>query len=166
MRANLLKIEKIATGISQLFTAMDKGFAKVESDLTLLTRFRHICFDANDKLEEALQALKRFEPVAGAESMDKEQAAQIHYELSIELIKIRDIVSNNILMITDYINEFSELWEKTFSLVALQKFRLLLMNEFNILNKEIELLAMQELIEKRQEVLNRATTALKAGNEK
>ncbi len=165
MRTNLLKIQRIATGISQLFTAMDKGFAKVESDLTLLTRFRHICYDANDKLEVALHQLKRFESIADTEFPNKEIADQVHYEVSIELLNIREIVSNNILMITDYINEFSDLWEKTFSLVALQKFRHLLINEFNLLNKEIELLAMQELFEKRQEVLKGANKA-KIGNDK
>lgn len=165
MRTNLLKIRKIATGISQLFTAMDKGFAKVESDLTLLTRFRHICYDANNKLEVALEQLNQFESMAGSEHMDKETAQQLTYEISKELLNIREIISNNIEMISDYIHEFSDLWEKTFSLIALQKFQHLLNSEFEMLNKEIELLTMQELINKRLNIL-KETDKPKVGNEK
>ncbi|TVQ16949.1 MAG: hypothetical protein EA361_03350 [Bacteroidetes bacterium] len=165
MRTNLLKIEKIASGISQLFTAMDKGFAKVESDLTLLTRFRHICYDANNKLETALEQLRRFETISDPEFLDKETAELINYEVSVELMIIKEIVSNNIMMITDYINDYADLWKKTFSLIALQKFRHLLINESKLLNREIELFVMQDIYNKRQEILKKTDTA-KISNER
>lgn len=144
---------------------MDKGFAKVEPDLTLLTRFRHICYDANDKLEKALYQLNRFETLTMPEHLDKEASQQLTYEINLELQNIREIISNNIEMISDYIHEFSDLWEKTFSLIALQKFQHLLISEFNLLNKEIELLTMRELLDRRQEILKGPDSA-KVGNEK
>lgn len=165
MKTRILKIRKIASGISQLFTAMDKGFAKVESDLTLLTRFRHICYDANEKLERALLELDHYSSMPDLDSPDKEITDAIKLEIFNELLKIREITSDNIVMITDYIDDFSELWKRSFSLSALQKFQFLLVNEYNLLHKEIELLGMQEVHQKRLDIL-KARQTQKAGNEK
>ncbi len=163
---NLIKIHKIATGISQLFTAMDKGFSKVESDITLLTRFRHICYDANFRLEEALCKLEGYLLIiAEGEPLHNRVPDSLKEEIYMELIKIKDIIHENILMIKGYIEEYSDLWKNSFSLSALQKFENLLTSEFNIFISEIESLNVQELIEKRQEII-RSTTEARIGNDR
>jgi len=145
MTTKLIRIEKIIKGTAQLFTSMDKGFAKVESDLTLLTRFRQICFDANQKLETGIPKLQnhiRF--ITELESYDQLDLKQQELILN-DLYDIKTTIADNIISIADYIDNFTELWKRSFSLSALLKFKLLLINEFSLLEKEIETLHMEHL---------------------
>lgn len=165
MPYSLIRMKRIISGVCQLFTSMDKGFARVESDLTLLTRFRHICYESNVKLEESL--LKLEELISNSDDYtssnseikadsNADPAPQISPEIINELINAREIISDSILMITDYIDEFAELWKKSFSLNALEKFRNLIINEFNQLENEIDMLQMSGIIGHREAILKKS----------
>lgn len=141
MIKNLVKIRKIALGISELFTAMDKGFAKVEQDLVLLRKFREICFNANEKLEISLDDLKEYLPQPLATSEVRLNDIQ-KADLADILHQIEDIIYESIGEIADYTENFSELWKKSFSLNALLKFKSLLVKEFALLQEEVNSIEM------------------------
>jgi hypothetical protein len=161
MRTNLIKIEKLVTGTAQLFTAMDKGFAKVESDLTLLTRFRMICFEANQKLENVLPQLRNHIQHASDWDDDLNSAETFNKMVFADLLTIKNIIGNNIISLSEYIDDFSELWKKSFSLSALLKFKFLLINEFSLLDREIQKLEMEHLLKERTKLINLHQTAKK-----
>lgn len=143
MRTKLIRIEKIIQGTAQLFTSMDKGFAKVESDLTLLTRFRQICYDANQKLEIGIPKLQNH--ISLLNDLENYTNLETAHQEAIlnDLYEIKNDIADNIVAIADYIDNFTELWKKSFSLSALLKFKLLLINEFSLLEKEIETLHLE-----------------------
>jgi hypothetical protein len=145
MKTKLIRIEKIIEGTAQLFTSMDKGFARVESDLTLLTRFRQICYEANQKLECGIPKLK--DHISLLNDLESYTNLEAEHQEAIlnDLYEIRDDIADNIMTIADYIDSFTELWKKSFSLSALLKFKLLLINEFSLLDKEIETLYLEHL---------------------
>jgi hypothetical protein len=161
MRTNLIKIEQLVTGTAQLFTSMDKGFAKVESDLTLLTRFRLICYEANQKLESVLPLLQNHIQHATDWDDGLNSAETFNKVVLADLITIRKIIGDNIISLSDYIDDFSELWKKSFSLSALLKFKLLLINEFSLLDREIQKIEMEHLLNERTQQLNLHQSAKK-----
>ncbi len=161
MRTNLIKIEKIVKGTAQLFTAMDKGFAKVESDLTLLRRFRIICYDANQKLESVLPLLHNHMQYTSDWTHDQQAAGVFNRTVFNDLLTIKNIISENITALSEYIDDFSELWKKSFSLSALLKFKFLLINEYSLLEQEIQIIEMEHLLQKRVEKINLHQSAVK-----
>lgn len=148
-----------------MFTSMDKGFARVESDLTLLTRFRQICYESNTKLEASLLKLEDMINNSGNDpsgisittDANNKKTSQVSPEVIDELINSREIISDSILMISDYIEEYAELWKKSFSLNALEKFKNLIINEFNLLENEIDTLQMRGIIDHRDSILKKST---------
>ncbi len=161
MRTKLIRIEKIIKGTAQLFTSMDRGFAKVESDLILLTRFRQICYDANQKLETGIPKLQNHITSLIELKSSKVDFAQ-QKEILNNLYEMKNDIADNILEITDYIDNFTELWKKSFSLSALLKFKFLLMNEFSLLEKEIESLHMEHFRQVRKNEINLHQSVLKS----
>lgn len=156
MSAHIIKAHKIAKGIAELFTAMDKGFARVESDLVLLKRFRQICFEANIKLEDSIPKLSLLiiQQTKYQLEGDTNRTAETQQEAFDHLIVVRQIIADNILMISDFIEEFNDLWERSFSLSALIKFRLLLEEEFLLLEDELKMLEMAYILDHRKKALN------------
>ncbi len=165
MPYSLIRMKRIISGVSQLFTSMDKGFARVESDLTLLTRFRQICYESNTKLEASLLKLEDMINNSGNDpsgisittDANNKKTSQVSPEVIDELINSREIISDSILMISDYIEEYAELWKKSFSLNALEKFKNLIINEFNLLENEIDTLQMRGIIDHRDSILKKST---------
>ncbi len=161
MTTRLIRIEKIIKGTAQLFTSMDKGFAKVESDLTLLSRFRQICFDANQGLESSLPLLRNhIESFGGSESVEVFSDTQGKLLIN-DLNYLKNIISGNIIALSAYIDSFDELWKKSFSLSALLKFKMLLINEYSILEKEIDMLEMEIIRLERAKKINLHNPPLK-----
>jgi hypothetical protein len=164
MHTNLIKIEKTIKGTADLFTAMDKGFAKVESDLTLLKRFRQICFEANDKIESALPLLQNH-IVQSIHWTTLAEPGQFYLQVRKDIFSLKEIIKENILSINSYIIEFEELWKTSFSLNALLKFKLLLMNEFTVLENEIQKLEMEFIRLERSEKINPHPKKMQVYNE-
>ncbi len=151
MDKRIIRIQKISLGIAQLFTAMDKGFARVESDLVLLRKFRHICFDANESITNSLKELQR-NIESNPEFYNKENI-QNRKELLKQLRELQEKIDDSVFLISDYIEEFSNFWKTSFSLNALIKFKYLILNELNLLEKEIEALEMEHLHTSRKSIL-------------
>jgi hypothetical protein len=151
MQTNLLKIEKTIKGTAQLFTAMDKGFAKVESDLTLLRNFRLICFEANEKLESALPQLQNH--IIRLNATMEISSDQFNHVIS-DVLFLQQVINENILAISDYIDRFEELWKTSFSLNALLKFKFLLNSEFTVLENQIHELKMEHMRNERAKIIN------------
>jgi len=143
MTTSLLKIETIIRGTAQLFTSMDKGFAKVESDLVLISRFRQICYDANGGLLAALPMLQSHTKSVGEYETIELFIDAKGKDIIKDLYCLKDIIGGNIIALSAYIDGFDELWKRSFSLSALLKFRALLINEYSLLEKEIDTLEME-----------------------
>lgn len=154
MHNHLIRIEQIVKGTAQLFSSMNKGFAKVESDLTLLTHFRQICFESNQKIETILPQLQRHINYTSVLKDDNLKTELFNRSLYIDLLHIRNILSDNIIRVSDYIENFSELWTKSFSLSALLKFKLLLINEFSLLEREIQNIEVDQMHQNRIKQIN------------
>ena len=155
MKITLVRIQKVAQGMNQLYSSMDKGFARVETNMALLKRFRNLCYEANCKLEEALNGLSRQleNPWLKAADPTWVPTKEFRSEVCFHLRSIRQTVAANIHTIGDYIEEFSDQWDRSFSLNALIKFKSLLEKELQNLDQEIESLRMMFLLEDRKEQL-------------
>ena len=164
MSAHIIRAHKIIKGIAELFTAMDKGFARVESDMVVLQKFRQICFTANLKLEGAIPGLSRViqQISVSGKSDNNSSLTELNQEAYEQLLHIKRIISDNIIMISDFIDDFSDIWEKSFSINALIKFRLLLDEEYILLEDEIKLLEMQSVLDYRKKTLSLRSSLLKA----
>ena len=155
MICKLEKIEKISSGILQLITAMDKGFAHVENDNDKLRKFREICFEVHDSFFAALNRYKesrinirRRDPLVSI-VIDKSCRQQINNSL----LEIRKIANLGYDTITDFIEEYPQTGNKSYSLEALQKFKSVLEKEFMNLEQEINSLKMEFILEDRKEQL-------------
>jgi hypothetical protein len=153
MYTHLIKIEKTIKGTAQLFTAMDKGFAKVESDMTLLKNFRLICFEANQKIESALPSLQSQIGLLNP-AEHTELSGEVFRAIMIDILCLRQVISDNIVAISEYINGFEELWKTSFSLNALLKFKLLLIEEFTNLENHIRDMEMEQRGKERLKNIN------------
>ncbi|MBW6480749.1 MAG: hypothetical protein K0B37_15070 [Bacteroidales bacterium] len=155
MVRKLEKIQKIANGILQHFTAMDKGFARVESDLMQVKMFRNICYDADENLNKALltfvkslSTIQKRDPLVSAVT-DKDRRQKI----SDSLMQLRQVAGNSLEMIMDYIDQYPDSGKKSYSLEALHKFSSVLEQEFRVLEQEINALKMHFILEDRKEQL-------------
>lgn len=155
MIRKLEKIEKISCGILQLITAMDKGFARVENDINKLRKFREICYHVHDNFSVALNRYKeskinirRRDPLVTI-VIDKNCRQQINNSL----LEIRKIADQGFDSIIDFIEEYPEEGNKSYSLDALQKFKSVLEKEFLNLEQEINALKMEFILEDRKEQL-------------
>lgn len=153
MIRKLEKIEKIANGILQHITAMDKGFTRVESDVMQLKRFRNICYDANVKLSNSLSVFSKIksgfqkrDPLVSI-VIDKNQRLQI----SESLMQLRQVAGECLEMIIDYIDQYPIFSKKSYPLEALQKFSSVLEQEFRELEQEVNSLKMHFILEDRKE---------------
>lgn len=145
MEKCFMKIQKIASGISQLFIAMDKGFVRVEPDVELLKKFRTICFEATRKLESSHASLQKHQLFF---SLVDSNPAGVPDKISrIKLIRdlntLRGNIHESIQMISSYIEIYEEQWKKSFSVNALFKFRSLLEKELWLLEQEVNTLRMK-----------------------
>lgn len=153
MILKLEKIQKIANGILQHFTAMDKGFARVESDVRQLKKFRTICYDAGENLNRALTTfLKTTSSIQKRDSMvsaviDKNQRQQMNDAM----MQLRQVAGNNVEMIMDYIDQYPVSGKKSYSLEALLKFSNVIEQEFHSLEQEVNALKMEFILEDRKE---------------
>lgn len=155
MIRKLEKIEKISCGILQLITAMDKGFARVENDIDKLRKFREICFDVHDSFFAALNRyieskinIRRRDPLVSI-VIDKNCRQQINNSL----LEIRKIADQGFDTIIDFIEEYPQTGNKSYSFEALLKFKSVLENEFLKLEQEINSLKMEFILEDRKEQL-------------
>ncbi len=155
MIRKLEKIQKIANGILQHLTAMDKGFVRVESDVMQLKRFRSICYEVDENLNHALSTflkttdtLQKRDPLVSA-VIDKNQRQQI----SDALMQLRLVTGNSFGMIVDYIDQYPYSGKKSYALEALQKFSSVIEQEFHLLEQEVNALKMQFILEDRKEQL-------------
>lgn len=155
MIRKLDKIEKIASGILQHFTAMDKGFARVESDIRQLKRFRSICYDVNENLGSSLSAflitkstLKKRDPLTST-VIDQTRRQQI----SDALMQLRKVAGISLEAIMDYVDQYPYSGQRSYSLEALQKFSSVIEQEFRELEKEVNALKMEFIMEDRKEQL-------------
>ncbi len=153
MIQKLEKIQKIANGILQHFTTMDKGFARVESDVKQLKRFRNICYDVNENLGNSLSAfivakssLKKRDPLVSL-VINKDQRLQI----SNSLMQLRQVIGESLTMLMDYTDQYPYIGQKSYSLEALQKFNSVIEQEFHLLEQEVNSLKMQFIMEERKE---------------
>jgi hypothetical protein len=153
MHTHLIKIEKTIKGTAQLFTAMDKGFAKVESDMTLLRNFRLICFEANEKLEMALPNLQNHISLLN-KTENLMVPDEVFHTIMIDIFILRQIINDNIQSISEYIDKYEELWKTSFSLNALLKFKLLLIEEFSVLENQIQVISMEHIGNERLKNIN------------
>lgn len=155
MVRKLEKIQRIANGILQHFTAIDKGFARVEPDLRQLKRFRNICYDANEKLDNSLSvfskiksSLQKRDPLVSI-VIDKNQRLKI----SESLMQLRQVAGESLEMILDYIDQYPCCGEKSYPLEALQKFSSVIEQEYRELEQEVNSLKMHFILEDRKEQL-------------
>jgi hypothetical protein len=155
MVRKLEKIQKIANGILQHFTTMDKGFARVEPDVRQLKRFRNICYAANEKLDNSLSvfskiksSLQKRDPLVSI-VIDKNQRS----EISDSLMQLRQVTGESLEMIIDYIDQYPCCSGKSYSLEALQKFSSIIEQEFRELEQEVNSLKMYFILEDRKEQL-------------
>jgi hypothetical protein len=155
MIRKLEKIQKIANGILRHFTAMDKGFARVESDVRQLKRFRNICYTANEKLCDSLSvysniksSFQKRDPLVSI-VIDKNRRIQI----SESLMQLRQVAGECLDMIIDYIDQYPYSGQKSYSLEALQKFKSVIEEEFRELEQEVNSLKMHFILEDRKEQL-------------
>jgi hypothetical protein len=161
IHTHLIRIERILKGTSQLYSAMNKGFDTVESDTTLLLIFKDICFDANQKIEEILPVLKQH--IEQTSNMDDNLLSSENYGNIVfnDLIILKEVIHENIQYITEYIDSFTDSWNKSFSINALMKFKSLLTNEYSALESEIQSIEMENLLKNRKQKINLHRTALK-----
>jgi hypothetical protein len=153
MNKTLIKILKISKGISQLFCAMDKGFRKVESDIELIREFRYLCYHANDNLESVHKELAHNidEFIKDKTPPIDDVAAKV---ISNSLREIRFVLEENTTAIKKYIEDYSQVWKKTLSINALNKFSSLLEREYLLLNQEIDKFMMELVYQERVNIIS------------
>lgn len=153
MKGNLVRIHTIAKGINQLYSAMDKGFAKVESNIDLLKKFRNICFEANINLENSLKGFSMtIHPLITRDNPFMLPPEKVfRRNICLDLTEIRNSVFENNEIINSYIRQNADQLEKSYSLDALEKFLSLLEKEFQMLEQNINSLRMMFVLEDRKE---------------
>ena len=156
MIKKLAKIQKISMGILQLFTSMDKGFSKVEPNITQLKKFRCICYEESEKLlitvshlfsDQTFMKLRQ-EP-SHPVSFDK-----IHRQrISQHLMNIRYAANEGLDAIENFIDEYQSLEKSNYAIDALEKFKNLLERDIQFLEQEINNIRMQFILSDRKESL-------------
>jgi hypothetical protein len=133
---------------------MNKGFTKVESNCTLLFHFHQICTESNQRIESVLPQLKKHIQYTSVWKDEALKTELFNQSLYIDLLHIRNILNENIIQVSDFVENFSEIWAKSFSLSALLKFKLLLINEFSLLEREIQNIEMDQVNQNRIKQIN------------
>jgi hypothetical protein len=158
MTTSINKILKITKGLVQLFNAMDQGFIKVESDISLIKEFRSFCYYANENLEISHNTLMQLlNPVLTDQiPIDHSFINSITYSLE----DFSKTLNNTFLTLDKFISDYNTVWKKNLSLEVLNEFRSVLEREQRSFEKEAEGLTMKLLLHERKALLSSPKTII------
>lgn len=148
MKEQLLKIQKLVSGISGLFNAMDQGLSRIEPDREVILTFRDLCFEA-DKETRAIQ--KDLQTYIDKHSQNPSVAPHNQLQLKKSLNEHQSLIEKHILAMAVFTCDYNFVKKKQVAIDLLEQFSRMLYNEQLKIEKEIQNLLMRLIMENNRE---------------